>query len=102
VGNKPQEIVQEEVVIMSISQISPNSLTATTPYANPYARTTEAAAAGLQQDKQEAQKTTKASSTDTVTISRQALQMIAGNSDSKAESKESSDRKGEEGSRGRQ
>jgi len=88
---------------MSISQISPNSLTATTQYANPYARTTEAAAASLQQDKQDAQKTTKASTTDTVTISRQALQMIAGNNDSKAEeSKENNDRKRDEASRGRQ
>ncbi len=88
---------------MSISQISPNSLTATTQYSNPYARTTEAAAASLQQDKQDAQKTTKASTTDTVTISRQALQMIANNNDSKAEeSRENTDRKRDEAARARQ
>lgn len=69
---------------MPISQISPNSLTNSSPYVNPYARTTEQSPASIQQGNQEGQQAAKLAKTDTVTISPQALQM-AGNGDSKAE-----------------
>ncbi len=64
---------------MSISQISPNSLTSTNPYANPYSRTTEQQPASIEQANQETQKLTKVSQTDTITFSKQALQMTSAN-----------------------
>lgn len=69
---------------MSISQISPSSLTNSSPYVNPYAKTTEQSPASIQQGNQEGQQAAKLAKTDTVTISSQALRM-AGNGDNKTE-----------------
>lgn len=74
---------------MSISQISPNSLTTNSPYANPSAKTTETQAGAIQQGGQDALKPSKAAQTDTVTISQQALQMTP-SVDSKADGAKSS------------
>lgn len=70
---------------MSISQLSPASLAANNPYVNPSERTSENLVAGLPQDDQDARKTAKALKSDTVTISPQALQMIAAGNDKKPE-----------------
>lgn len=70
---------------MSISQISPNSLTTSSPYVNPYAKTTETQAEASQQVAKDAQKPAKTAQTDTVTISQQALQKTAAQDDSKPE-----------------
>ncbi len=64
---------------MSISQISPNSLASTSPHINPYSRTTEQQPAAIEQTNQDTQKLAKASQTDTVTFSKQALQMTTAN-----------------------
>lgn len=69
---------------MSISQISPNSISSASPYVNPYAKTTEQSPASIQQGNQEGQQAAKLAKTDTVTISSQALRM-AGNGENKAE-----------------
>lgn len=74
---------------MPISQISPSSLASNNPYVNPYAKTTETQPSATLQVNQDAQKPAKAAKTDTVTISQQALQMVAGNSSRAEESKES-------------
>lgn len=68
---------------MSISQISPNSLATNSPYVNPSAKTTETQTGAIQQGNQDAQKPAKAAQTDTVTISKQALQMTGGTTSSK-------------------
>lgn len=70
---------------MAISQISPSSLTTATPYVNPFSRTTEQPAASQQQGNQDGQQAVKATKSDTVSISREALQMIGGNSENKSE-----------------
>ena len=70
---------------MSISQISPNSLTSNSPHVNPYAKTTETQPAATQQADQDARKPVKATQTDTVTISQQALQKVNDDNASKAE-----------------
>lgn len=70
---------------MPISQLSPASLAVNNPYVNPAARTSETVVAGLPQDNQDAQKTAKTLKSDTVTISPQALQMIAGGNENKPE-----------------
>lgn len=56
---------------MAIAQISPNSMNSV----NPYQKTSETQPVANQQANQDAQKPVKATQTDTVTISQQALQM---------------------------
>jgi len=70
---------------MPVSQISPSSLTTSSPYVNPAAKTTETQSGAIQQGNQDAQKPVKAAQTDTVTISQQALQKVPDSSNSKPE-----------------
>ncbi len=65
---------------MQISQLSPNSLTTSSPNVNPFSRTTETQAGATLQNNQDAQKPVRSTQTDTVTISQQALQMTGSNS----------------------
>lgn len=67
---------------MSIQQLSPNSIVANPAHVNPQVRTDQAAASP--QVNQETQKSVQALKTDTVTISRQALQMLENDGDSAA------------------
>lgn len=61
---------------MSVSQISPSSLTSTNAYVNPAAKTMEPQSSAIQQGNLEAQKQVKTAQTDTVTISQQALEKV--------------------------
>jgi hypothetical protein len=70
---------------MPVSQISPSSLTTTSPYVNPTAKTTETQSGAIQQGNQDAQKPVKAAQTDTVTISQQALQKVPDSDNNKPE-----------------
>lgn len=63
---------------MSISQISPNSLAAPPQYTSPLGKLSEQQPSITLQNNQDAQKPVKSTQTDTVTISRQALQMTSG------------------------
>lgn len=69
--------------LMSIQQLSPNSVVANPAHVNPQARADQTAASP--QVNQDAQRSVQALKTDTVTISRQALQMLANGSDSAAQ-----------------
>lgn len=75
---------------MSVSQISPTSLTTTNPYVNPTAKTTETQSGAIQEGNRDAQKPVKAAQTDTVTISQQALQKVADSNNSKSDTTQSS------------
>jgi hypothetical protein len=70
------------VYLMSIQQLSPNSIVANPAHVNPQARADQTAASP--QVNQDAQRSAQALKTDTVTISKQALQMLANGSDSAA------------------
>ncbi len=61
---------------MTISQISPNSITTNPAYTNPYAKTDQTTA--TPQLAQNAHKTVQTAKTDTVTLSQQALQKANG------------------------
>ncbi len=65
---------------MSIQQISPNSVAANPAYVNPKVKTDESLSNPLVG--QNAQKSVQTLKTDTVTISQQALQKLAGEGDS--------------------
>lgn len=65
---------------MSIQQISPNSVAANPAYVNPKVKIDENAS--TPQVSQDAQKSVQTVKTDTVTISQQALQKLAGDGDS--------------------
>lgn len=77
---------------MSISQISPNSVMSNPVNVNPKVRTDQAESA--YQTNQNSQKSTMAIKTDTVTISQEAIQMLAKDVDvSQKENKESNSEK---------
>lgn len=85
---------------MTIQQISPNSVAANPTDVNPQVKAEQATAAP--QAAQDAQKTAKTAMTDTVTISRQAVTMLASDGDSAAqEMKESAAEKASEKLRGK-
>lgn len=65
---------------MQINQLSPSSLTTSSPNVNPFSKTTETQAGATLQNNQDAQKPVRSTQTDTVTISQQALQMTGSNS----------------------
>lgn len=67
---------------MSIQQVSPNSVAANPAYVNPKVRTDQTAS--VPQVSQDAFKAVQTIKTDTVTISQQALQKLAGDGDSAA------------------
>lgn len=80
---------------MSIQQLSPNSIVANPAHVNPQARADQTTASP--QVNQNAQRSVQALKTDTVTISKQALQMLANDSDSAAkETRENSAEKAAE------
>jgi hypothetical protein len=85
---------------MSITQISPNSVMANPVDVNPQVKAEQATAAS--QVSQDAQKTANTTKTDSVTISKQAVQMLASDGDSAArEIKESAAEKAGEILRGK-
>lgn len=85
---------------MSIEQISPNSVMANPADVNPQVKAEQATAASLVS--QDAQKTANTAKTDSVTISKQAVQMLASDGDSAAqEMKESAAEKASETLRGK-
>jgi len=85
---------------MSIAQISPNSVAANPASINPQVKTDQASAAP--QVNLDAHKTVQAAKTDTVTISPQAVQMLANDGDTLAvEAKETAAQKASEKLRGR-
>lgn len=80
---------------MSIAQLSPNSVAANPAIVNPQVKADQATAAP--QVTQDAQKTVQAAKTDTVTISPQAVQMLASDGDTLAvEAKETAAEKASE------
>lgn len=85
---------------MSISQISPASIQANPANVNPQVKTDQATAAP--QVNQDVQKAVQAIKTDTVTISKQAVQMLASDGDTPAvEAKETAAEKASEKLRGK-
>ncbi|MDD2541318.1 MAG: hypothetical protein PHH28_09800 [Desulfuromonadaceae bacterium] len=85
---------------MSIAQLSPNSVAATPAEVNPQVKTD--LAASVPQINQDAQKTVQSAKTDTVTISPQAVQMLASDGDTLAvEAKETAAEKSSEKLRGK-
>jgi hypothetical protein len=85
---------------MSIAQISPNSVAANPVDVNPQVKAEQTTAAP--QASQDAQKTANTAKTDTVTISKQAVQMLASDGDTSAqEMKESAAEKASETLRGK-
>ena len=82
---------------MTTSQVSLNSINSNPAYTNPYAKTDQPAATA--QIKQDAQKSTQTSKTDTVTISQQALQMV-GNNDNGAKDQKDGTTKQADGATG--
>ncbi len=85
---------------MSMAQISPNSVAANPASINPQVKTDQSSAAP--QVNLDAQKTVQAAKTDTVTISPQALQMLANDGDTLAvEAKETAAQKTSEKLRGK-
>jgi len=80
---------------MSIAQISPNSVMANPADVNPQVKAEQATA--VSQVSQDTQKTANTAKTDSVTISMQAVQMLASDGDSAAkEMKESAAEKASE------
>ena len=80
---------------MEIQQLSPNSVNANPVAVNPQVKADQATT--VPQVNQDAQKSVKAAKTDTVTISQQALQMLASDGDSAAvEDKETAAKKASE------
>lgn len=75
---------------MPVSQISPSSLTSPSTYVNPTSKAAEPQSGAIQQNSQEALKTTKTAQTDTVTISQQALKMTSSNNNAAENTKNSS------------
>ena len=85
---------------MSMAQISPNSVAANPASINPQVKTYQSSA--TPQVNLDAQKTVQAAKTDTVTISPQALQMLANDGDTLAvEAKETAAQKTSEKLRGK-
>jgi hypothetical protein len=85
---------------MQIAQLSPKSVTANPAYVNPQVKTDQSSSTPLVN--QDAQKTVQATKTDTVTISQQALKMLASDGDAQAqELKESTAEKATETFRGK-
>lgn len=83
---------------MSIAQISPNSVAVSPADVNPQAKTDQSASTA--QAAQDAQKAAQAHKTDTVTISRQAVQKLASDGDNAAkEARESAAEKASEARR---
>ncbi|MSN25886.1 MAG: hypothetical protein GJV46_08465 [Geobacter sp.] len=83
-----------------MAQISPNSVAANPASINPQVKTDQSSAAP--QVNLDAQKTVQAAKTDTVTISPQALQMLANDGDTLAvEAKETAAQKTSEKLRGK-
>ena len=74
---------------MPVSQISAGSFTFTSNYVSPYQKDNEQQPAVNAQAAQTAQKPIKSASTDTVTFSRQALQMAPDSGKAAEESKSS-------------
>ncbi len=68
---------------MSITQVSPNSVTINPVHVNPQVKIDQSAT--VPQVSQDAQKTVQATKTDTVTISPQALQKLANDGDTRAQ-----------------
>ena len=85
---------------MSIAQLSPNSVAANPATVNPQVKADQATA--TPQVSQDAQKSVQATKTDTVTISPQAVKMLASDGDTAAkEIKESAAEKAAETLRGK-
>jgi hypothetical protein len=85
---------------MSIAQLSPKSVAANPAYVNPQVRSDQTVSAP--QVSQEVQRSVLASKTDTVTISQQALKMLASDGDTQAkEATESGAEKATETFRGK-
>jgi hypothetical protein len=85
---------------MSIDPISPNSVAGNPAHINPQAKADQVAAPA--EASRDAQKAAQASKTDTVTISRQAVQKLASDGDTAAqEAKESTAEKATEARKGK-
>jgi hydrogenase maturation factor HypE len=84
---------------MSIQQISPNSVAANPANVNPLVKTDQATA--TPQVNQNVQKTVQAIKTDTVTISKQALQLVSDGDSVAQEVKESASEYASEKLRGK-
>ena len=67
---------------MSVAQVSPNSVNANPAYVNPQVKTEQASS--VPQVNQEALRSVQATKTDTVTISKEALQKLASDGDTQA------------------
>jgi len=81
---------------MSIAQLSPSSVNASPAYINPQVKAEQATT--VPQVKQESQDSVKATKTDTVTISQQALQKLKKVEDAQAQDVKKSDAKKAAGS----
>lgn len=81
---------------MAISQISSSSL-ASASYVNPYAKAEQDSS--VSQVKQDEQKSSQSTKTDTVTISQQALQMAKNQENAISESKENTTKQRQEAER---
>lgn len=79
---------------MAIPHISANSLYSNPTHPNPRIKAEQAAT--VPQAQQEARRTDQAAKTDTVTISRQALQMLAKNGNEEQGPRETRDNRPEE------
>ena len=86
---------------MSIAQLSPHSVNANPAHVNPQVKADQATS--VPQVSQEVQKAIQGIKTDTVTISRQAVQKLANDGDTAAaEGKEAAAKKASEKLRGKQ
>ena len=68
---------------MELQQLSPNSVNASPASVNPHVKTEQTAS--VPHVNQDVQKSVQASKTDTVTISQQAIQMLASGGDNQAQ-----------------
>jgi hypothetical protein len=85
---------------MQLAQLSPKSIVANPSYVNPQVKTDQSTSTPFVN--QDAQKTVQATKTDTVTISQQALKMLASDGDAQPqETKESTAEKTTESFRGK-